>query len=151
LQSVAPPPASAPPPAVTSGPPTSRRNDEAAALAAYDDFSDKTAVDVLAPPIVREALQSGVHITELPDSLQSPRSVTMPSPSSSIPAVPRSPLGPGEAAKPAVHHAFRVAVSADPRSPGTWLVHPLSEGVSAPAGSEEALLVALDPNSELFD
>jgi hypothetical protein len=155
LQSVAPPPvASAPPPTVTSSrppvaasaPPTSRRNDEAAALAPYDDFSDKTAVDVLAPPIVREALQSGVHITELPESQPSERSVTMPSPSSSIPVVSGNPI-----AKPAIRAALRVAVSSDPKSPGAWLVRPLSEGVAAPPGSEEALLVALDPNSELFD
>jgi hypothetical protein len=161
LQSVPPPPASAPPPAATSAPstvtsgpppvasappPTSRRNDEAAALAPYDDFSDKTAVDVLAPPIIREALQSGVHITELPESQPSPRSVTMPSPSSSIPVVSDNPI-----AKPAVRPALRVAVSADPRSPGIWLVRPLNDGIAAPPGSEEALLVALDPNSELFD
>jgi hypothetical protein len=161
LQSVPPPPvASAPPPTIVSAPPlagasapppTSRRNDEAAALAPYDDFSDKTAVDVMAPPVVREALQSGVHITELPDSQQqSPRSVTMPSPSSSIP-VGSSPIAPDVIARPAPRQALRVAVSADPRTPGTWLVHPLNEGVSAPVGSEEALLVALDPNSTLFD
>ncbi|HEY3664909.1 MAG TPA: hypothetical protein VGL19_02870, partial [Polyangiaceae bacterium] len=83
LQSMPPPPAaSVPPPAATSAPPTSRRNDEAAALAPYDDFSDKTVVDATAPPVVREAFQSGVHITELPESHPSPRSVTMPSPSS---------------------------------------------------------------------
>jgi len=157
LQSVVPPPppvASAPPPTVTSSrpplatsvPPPSRRNDEAAALAPYDDFSDKTAVDVMAPPIVREALQSGVHITELPESQPSPRSVTMPSPSSSIPVVSGNPI-----TKPAVRPALRVAVSSDPKSSGAWLVRPLNEGVAAPPGSEEALLVALDPNSELFD
>jgi hypothetical protein len=153
LQSVAPPPTSPPPPRVSppppiaaSAPPTSRRNDEAAALAPYDDFSDKTAVDVLAPPVIREALQSGVHITELPESQPSPRSITMPSPSSSIPVVPGNPI-----AKAAVRPALRVAVSADPKSPGAWLVRPLSEGASAPPGSEEALLVALDPNSQLFD
>jgi hypothetical protein len=152
LQSMPPPPvASAPPPAVASAPPpTSRRHDEAAALAPYDDFADKTAVDVLAPPIVRETLQSGVHITELPDSQQSPRSVTMPSPSSSIPAVPSNPITPHVAGKPAVRQALRVAVSEDPRTPGTWLVRALAEGVPAPAGSEEALLVALEANSELF-
>jgi hypothetical protein len=147
LQSMPPPMGSAPPPAVTSAPPpTSRRHDEAAALAPYDDFADKTAVDVQAPPVVREALQSGVHITELPESQQSPRSVTMPSPSSSIPVVSGNPI-----AKPAVRPALRVAVSADPRTPGTWLVRPLNEGIAAPAGSEEALLVALDPKTELFD
>jgi hypothetical protein len=154
LQSMPPPPVgSAPPPGVASAPPpTSRRHDEAAALAPYDDFADKTAVDVQAPPVVREALQSGVHITELPDSQQSPRSVTMPSPSSSLPAVPSNPIAPHAAGKPAaLRQALRVAVSADPRTPGTWLVRPLGEGVPAPAGSDEALLVALDPNSELFD
>jgi len=130
-------------------PPTSRRNDEAAALAPYDDFADKTAVDVQAPPVVREALQSGVHITELPDSQQSPRSVTMPSPSSSIPVV-SSPIAPQAAPPPALRQALRVAVSADPTTPGTWLVRALGEGDRAPAGSDEALLIALDPNSRLF-
>ncbi len=131
-------------------PPTSRRNDEAAALAPYDDFADKTAVDVQAPPVVGEALQSDVHITELPDSQQSPRSVTMPSPSSSIPAV-SSPTAPQAASPPALRQGLRVAVSADPRTPGTWLVRALGEGVPAPTGSDEALLIALDPHSHLFD
>ncbi|HEY5372927.1 MAG TPA: hypothetical protein VIK01_04540 [Polyangiaceae bacterium] len=153
LQSMPPPPvASTPPPTVAnSPPPTSRRNDEAAALAPYDDFADKTAVDVQAPPVVREALQSGVHITELPDSQESPRSVTMPSPSSSIPVVSGSPIAPQAAPPPALRQALRVAVSVDPSAPGTWLVRALGEGVSAPAGSDEALLIALDPHSELFD
>ena len=152
VASAPPPAASAPPPTVTSSaPPTSRRNDEAAALAPYDDFADKTAVDVQAPPVVREALQSGVHITELPDSQESPRSVTMPSPSSSIPVVSSSPIVSQAAPPPALRQALRVAVSADPSTPGTWLVRPLGEGVPAPAGSDEALLIALDPHSQLFD
>ena len=151
LQSMAPPAvASAPPPAATAAPPTSRRNDEAAALAPYDDFSDKTVVDATAPPVVREALQSGVHITELPESHPSPRSVTMPSPSSSIPVGAENPIVNG-VAKPAARAALRVALSADPTRPGSWLVRPLGEGVAAPAGSEEAILVSLAPNSRLLD
>ena len=152
VASASPPIASAPPTTIASSPPpTSRRNDEAAALAPYDDFADKTAVDVHAPPVVREALQSGVHITELPDSQESPRSVTMPSPSSSIPIVSGSPIAPQAAPPPALRQGLRVAVSADPTTPGTWLVRALGEGVAAPAGSDEALLIALDPHSQLFD
>jgi hypothetical protein len=153
---VALPPSVTPSPdsAVTSPPPTSRRTENGAvALGAYDDFSDKTIVDAATPPVVREALQSGVHITDLPES--APRSVTMPSPSSSIPAVgglPQSPLNfANVAAKPALRQAQRVAVSPDPNSPGAWLVRPLSEGVAAPPGSEEALLLARDPNTRRFE
>jgi hypothetical protein len=46
--------------------------------------------------------------------------------------------------------ALRVAVAADPESPGTWLVRALPEGTPAAPGSEEALLVALDPQSRLL-
>src|SRR5450432_1244245 len=54
--------------ALQSSPP-SRRHDEAAALAPYDDFSDQTVVDApAATALVREALQSGVQITELNES-----------------------------------------------------------------------------------
>jgi hypothetical protein len=160
--SSAPPPPSAPLPpfapspdsAVTSPPPTSRRTEDGAiALGAYDDFSDKTIVDGATAPIVREALQSGVHITELPQS--APRSVTMPSPSSSIPVVGTpapSPLNLATvAAKPALRQAQRVAVSPDPNNPGGWLVRPLADGSAAPPGTEEALLLALDPKTHLFD
>jgi hypothetical protein len=149
-----PPPPPTPPPAlepVSAPPPTSRRHDEAIALSPYDDFTDKTAVDG-PTAAVRDALQSGVHITELPDSQSAPHSVTMPSPSSSIPVVAPSPITPAVVlAKPVARQALRVAVSPDPRSPGAWLARPLSEGVPAPPGSEEALLVALDPNSRLLD
>jgi hypothetical protein len=138
---------------VTSPPPTSRRTEDGAiALGAYDDFSDKTIVDGAAPAVVREALQSGVHITELPES--APRSVTMPSPSSSIPVVGAAPENPLSFAnvKPqtSLRQAQRVAVSPDLNSPGAWLVRPLADGVAAPPGTDEALLVALDPKTRLF-
>lgn len=130
-----------------SVPPPSRR-DEAAALAPYDDFSDKTVVDApAATAIVREALQSGVQITELTESAPPPRSVTLPSPAS----VPRTTLkAQPESAKPSARQAMRVAVARDPESPGAWLVRALPDGLPAPPGSEEALLVALDPKSRLF-
>ncbi|MEO8903972.1 MAG: hypothetical protein ABI488_16700 [Polyangiaceae bacterium] len=155
LQSVLPPPlASAPPPLASAPPPTSRRHDEAIALSAYDDFSDKTVVDAALP---REALQSGVQITELPESQQSPHSATMPSPSSSIPAVvntpaaPITPSIPRAVAKSARRQAVRVALSPDPAYPGRWLARPLAEEEAAPPGTEEALLVALNPQSHLLD
>ena len=151
LQSVLPPPVASSPPPVVAAPPTSRRHDEAVALAPYDDFSDKTVVDAAAPALPREALQSGVQITELPESQPSPRSVTMPSPSSSIPSVANTPITPLAAAKPALHQAVRVALSPDPSHLGWWLVRPLAEGDAAPAGTDEGLLVALNPHSHLFD
>ena len=139
--------------ALQSVPPpvASRRYDEAAALSPYDDFSDKTVVDAAAP-VVREALQSGVHITEMPESSQrSPHSVTMPSPSSSEPTVTNANFAPvAEVAKPAVRSAVRVAITRDPENPGTWLVRPLPEGAGVPPGCEEALLIALDPKSKLL-
>ncbi len=153
LQSMAPPPVSTPPAVVGSVLPTSRPTDDVAVLGSYDDFSDKTVVDAKAPAGGREALRSGVHITDLPDSQLGPRSVTMPSPSSAIPGVPRPP-GPaniGVLPRPALRQAQRVTVRPDPTEPGGWLVRPLAEGVVAPSGSEEALLVALDPESGLFE
>ena len=138
LQSVQPPP------------PTSRRHDEAIALSPYDDFSDKTVVDAAAP-VVREALQSGVQITEMPISQGSPRSVTMPSPSSSEPTVTNAHFSPAvEVVKPGMRPAFRVAVTRDPENPGTWLVRPLAADGAVPPGCEEALLIALDPASKLL-
>jgi hypothetical protein len=130
--------------------PPSRR-DEAAALAPYDDFSDKTVVDApAATAIVREALQSGVQITELTESVPPPRSVTLPSPAS-VTSAPRTTLkAQPESVKPSVRQAMRVAVARDPESPGAWLVRALPEGLPAPPGSEEALLVVLDPKSRLF-
>jgi hypothetical protein len=143
LQSVQPPP----PPLPAPG---SRRYDEAVALAPYDDFSDKTVVDAAAP-VVRDALQSGVQITELPASQASPRSVTMPSPSSSEPTVTNAHfVPPTEVVRPATRPALRVAVTRDPENPGTWLVRPLQEGSPVPPGCEEALLIALDAHSKLL-
>ena len=131
-------------------PPTSRRHDEATALSPYDDFSDKTVVDAAAP-IVREALQSGVQITELPASQGPPRSVTMPSPSSSEPTVTNAHFAPAvEVVRPATRPALRVAVTRDPENPGTWLVRPLPEGSAVPPGCEEALLIAMDPKTRLL-
>jgi hypothetical protein len=154
LQSVQPPPppAPVPPPPAPVSPPSSRRQDEAMALSPYDDFSDKTQVDATVP-VVRDAQHSGVQITELPipDSEHSPRSVTMPSPSSSEPTVTQAHLAPpAEVVKTATRAAVRVAVTRDPESPGTWLVRPLAEGSPVPPGCEEALLIALDPQSKLL-
>jgi len=117
----------------------------------YDDFSDKTQVDARAP-LQREALQSGVQITELPaPSDVSPRSVTMPSPPSSEPTIANAQFKPViEVKRPALRSAVRVAVTRDPDSPDTWLVRPLPEGDVVPPGCEEALLVALDPKSRLL-
>ncbi|MES1175918.1 MAG: hypothetical protein ABUL62_16475 [Myxococcales bacterium] len=156
LQSVQPPPAptaAPPPPPPPVAPPSARRqHDEAMALSPYDDFSDKTQVDATAP-VVRDALHSGVQITELPvpDSQHSPHSVTMPSPSSNEPTVTTTHLVPPvEVAPPALRAAVRVAVTSDPASPGAWLVHPLAEGSPVPPGCEEALLVSLEPHSRLL-
>jgi len=160
----APPPPAPPPPVQvaatqvppTQGPPTQvpatpRRVDEAVALAPYDDFSDKTQVDA-AVPLQRDALQSGVQITELPaPSLGSPRSVTMPSPPSSEQTIANAQFTPViEVKRPAVRSAVRVAVTRDPGSADTWLVRPIPEGDDVPPGCEEALLVALDPKSRLL-
>lgn len=131
-------------------PPTPRRVEEPIALSPYDDYSDKTSVD--APALVpRDALQSGVQITEMPASSHGPRSVTMPSPSSSEPTVTNAHFAPSvEVVQPAMRPALRVAVTRDPESPGTWLVRPLPEGSAVPPGCEEALLIALDPRTRLL-
>jgi hypothetical protein len=152
LQSVQPPAPTAPVPPPPAALPSSRRRDEAMALSPYDDFSDKTQVDAAAP-VVRDALHSGVQITELPaaDSQHAPRSVTMPSPSSSEPTVTTAHfVPPVEVLKPALRPAVRVAVTRDPEGPDTWLVRPLAEGSPVPPGCEEALLIALDAHSRLL-
>lgn len=132
-----------------------RRHDEAVALAAYDDFSDKTVVDATLP-LVREALQTNVQITDMPASSErSPHSVTMPSPSSNessesrVTSAEATPVS--EVAMPAVRSALRVAVTRDPASPGTWLVRPLAEGSEVPAGCEEALLIPFSLHSNLLE
>jgi hypothetical protein len=151
----APPPASpavlSPQAAPTEAPPTPRRVDEAVALSPYDDFSDKTQVDAKAP-LQRDALQSGVQITELPKPVDAgPRSVTMPSPPSSEQTVADAQFTPVvEIKQPALRSAVRVAVTRDPSGPDTWLVRPLPEDAKLPPGCEEALLVALDPKSRLL-
>lgn len=137
-----------------SVPPPSRR-DEAAALAPYDDFSDKTVVDApTATALVRDALQSGVQITEMSESsLAPPRSITMPSPSSTpaaVAGVQQTLQARAEESKPLPRSAYRVSVSRDPERAGGLLVRPLPEGSAAPAGTEEAWLMTLDPNSKLF-
>jgi hypothetical protein len=133
-------------------PPTPRHVEEAVALSPYDDYSDKTVVDATSPPVPRDALQSGVQITEMPASSQgTPRSVTMPSPSSSEPTVTTAHFVPAvEVVQPAMRPALRVAVTRDPQAPGTWLVRPLPEGSAVPPGCEEALLLALDPKTRLL-
>jgi len=143
-----PPPLAAP----TQAPPASRRVDEAVALSPYDDFSDKTQVDAKAP-LQRDALQSGVQITELPKPVldAAPRSVTMPSPPSSEKTIADAQFTPVvEVKQPALRAAVRVAVTRDPSSPDGWLVRPLPEDAKLPLGCEEALLVALDPKSRLL-
>lgn len=137
---------------VPPAPPTSRQG-EAVALAPYDDFSDKTVVDVPgATALLRDALQSGVQITEINATSLSPRSVTMPSPSSSpAPAGPRNTLkAEPESVKVNPRQAYRVAIARDPETAGTWLMRLLPDGVPAAPGSEEALVVVLDPKSKLF-
>jgi hypothetical protein len=131
-----------------SKPPPPSHPDEAAALASYDDFSDKTVVDApTATAIVRDALQSGVQITELSESMQPPRSVTMPSPASSPQKISQAPA---DWVRPTPRQALRVAVTRDPEVPGAWRVRALPEGASPPSGSEEALLIALNPKSRLL-
>ena len=136
-----------------STPPPPSRRDEAAALAPYDDFSDKTVVDApAATAIVRDAQRLGVQITELSQSVDAaPPSVTLPSPPSVPSVTPRRTLqAAAESVKPAARQAMRVAVARDPESPGTWLVRALPEGSKAAPGSEEALIISLDPHSRLF-
>ena len=145
-----PPPVPAPHAVPTQAPPTPRRIDEAVALSPYDDFSDKTQVDAKAP--LREALQSGVQITEMPAPVDAaPRSVTMPSPPSSEPTVANAQYRPVvELKRPATRSAVRVAVTRDPASADTWLLRALPEDSPVPPGCEEALLVALNPKSRLL-
>lgn len=140
-----------PPPAPTPTPPTHRRNEEAPALTPYDDFSDKTIVDAASPAAPRESQPSGVHITELPESLPVPQSVTMPSPPSSTPMLTQPQFVPVlEVTVPAVRPALRVAVQRGSATAGGYVVRPLAEGSPVPPGFEEALLIALNPRSSLL-
>jgi hypothetical protein len=75
----------------------------------------------------------------------------MPSPPSSEPTATNAHfVPPVVVAKPALRTALRVAVARDSDSPGTWLVQPLPEGEAVPPGCEEALLIAMDPESRLL-
>ena len=102
---------------------------------------------------LRPSADAKFRITELPTPALSegPRSVTLPSPSSSEPTVVQevplvTPVG---AAKPSIRPAFRVALTIDAQSPGKWSVRALTESEVVPPGCEEALLIALDPKTRL--
>jgi len=109
---------------------------EAAALTPYDDFSEQTIVDSPATSLARQSLQSGVQIAELePAPPQSP-----------VVLVPNAPAP----ARVAHHQAVRVAVLGGDPSTRQLSVRVLAEGESAPPGSSEAMLVALDPRKKLL-
>jgi hypothetical protein len=124
----------------SSIPPSSANYDEASALAPYDDFNDKTVVDapVLSP--IRDAFHSEVRITEMADSKSASRPHVVSPPVISAPKA-------REVAQRS-RQAVRVAVARDPEGGGALLVRVLPDGAKAPTGTEEALLVALDPTTD---
>jgi hypothetical protein len=113
---------------------------EAAALTPYDDFTEQTIVDSPATAMARQSLQSGVQIAEVPPAPPKSPVVLVPSPTPAAPVVTR----------PSPHQAVRVAVLNGNHSGRQLTVLVLNEGESAPLGSNEALLVALDPQHKLL-
>ncbi|HKY36970.1 MAG TPA: hypothetical protein VJN18_13585 [Polyangiaceae bacterium] len=109
---------------------------EAAALTPYDDFSEQTIVDSPATLLARQSLQSGVQIAELEPA--PPQSPVVLIPSAAAPA------------RMAHHQAVRVAVLNGDAATRQLSVRVLAEGESVPAGSSEAMLVALDPRRKLL-
>jgi len=114
--------------------------DEGAALAPFDDFNDQTIVDSPAIQAARTMQHSGVTITERsrpskPPPPPRPAAVQKLAPTLVTPALPRT--------------ALRVAVTRNKDGERAFVVNLLDEGVAAPPGTSEALLVLLDPNSEL--
>lgn len=111
--------------------------DEGAALAPFDDFNDQTIVDSPAIQAGRTMQHSGVAISERRPSKPPPppRPVAVQKPSASPQPLPRT--------------ALRVAVVRDKDDERVLVANVLDEGTPAPAGTSEALLVLLDPNSTL--
>jgi hypothetical protein len=113
--------------------------DEGAALAPFDDFNDQTIVDSPAIQAARTMQHSGVTITERRPSKPPPppRPATAQKPAATLvtPPLPRT--------------ALRVAVTRNKDGERALIVNLLDEGVAAPPGTSEALLVLLDPNSAL--
>jgi hypothetical protein len=134
--------------ALQSAPPPSQA-DEAVALAPYDDFSEQTLVD--AKGAVRDPVPPVVRIREVASQDAPDESVTVPSPPSAPSFVPRTTLkAQPESVAPAARSALRVSAARDAANPEAWIVRLLPEGTPPPAGSEEALLIALDPYSTLL-
>jgi hypothetical protein len=109
--------------------------DEAAALAPCDDFNDQTIVDSPATAIARQAFPGNLLAAE-------PREPTPTTPPSQLPKPPATRIATARA-------ALRVCVSQRPGQDGSLQVHVLEDGVEAPNGTIEALLVVLDPEAEL--
>jgi hypothetical protein len=51
---------------------------------------------------------------------------------------------------PEVWHALRVSVKPSARDPGLFIVRRLDDGHTPPPGSREALIMVLEPGSDLF-
>ena len=111
---------------------------EAAALTPYDDFSESTIVDSPATSLARASLQSGVQIAEAPAS---------PPTKSRVMVVPP---GPAASSRVGQHQAVRVAVLGGDPATRQLSVQVLLEGESAPPGTTEAMLVALDPQRKIL-
>lgn len=106
--------------------PVSPPRDEAAALAPFDDFNEQTIVDSPAALVARHTAQGTVNIEELEKGRAS---------SSGKHASSRT--------------ALRVAVPLAAARGGLLSVRILPDGVEAPRGTTEALLVVLDPEAKL--
>ncbi|MEZ4226047.1 MAG: hypothetical protein R3B13_34185 [Polyangiaceae bacterium] len=91
------------------------------------------------------AVQLAKSAAELRGLADVPRTVPPPADS---PAAP--PPAPAKAKERVRHHAVRVAVSLSMEEMGALVARPLKSGEAPPAGAHEAVLVALDPEADLF-
>lgn len=105
--------------------------DEAAALAPFDDFNDQTIVDSPAVMVARSTVQGPVSLSD-----------------HATPAIPPTWSLESDASVRS-RTTLRVAVALESPRPGELNVMLLPEGVQAPTGTTEALLVLIDPNARL--
>ncbi len=96
------------------------------------------------------AVQLAKGAAELRGLLEVPRTAPPPPGIEVDVEIPRSSSIPKEAKERVRHHAVRVAVSLSMEEMGALVAKPMKPGESAPQGSHEAVIIALDPDADLF-
>jgi hypothetical protein len=113
----------------------------------WDEFQDNTIVD--APTTVSKMVASAAVSAAVPPPPATTRSIATATVQSPVIQTPPSANPAVKPPAPRARAALRVAVSRGNASGGELAVTLLAEGQAAPAGSREALLVPLDPDTDL--